>query len=565
MSGTRAPLAARDRVQQTEDLVRGASGQHRDDGHVDAADLLVGSPDDRGETTSWPQQRPELTGVTCGVHDGGETARCDLVHRSREVSGVVDDVRRSEVTDKVLGTWPSCAKHCRTGHVGELNCERTDAAGSTGHEYDVVAAELQRVHEVPRGNAGEADRRSLLRCDSVGHANDSVGVEDDLLREHADIQVEGGDHTGHGVAHRDAADPIADRVDRSCEVAAEDHGELVGHGVPDVPGRSEGVDAVDRRRAHGDAHLTGLWVCDWDVAHSGRFAAVGDGECPRHGFLLGIGNRAGPATLAHPGIRPRFPIGCLAMSNVSLRSDAARNRGNLVQAAREILGERGLDAPLDDIARRAKLGNATLYRHFPSRCELVAAVFVDTMRDVVAAAERALDEPDPWVGFVGHLRALCRLQAENRAIADLLTATIGGAPELESLRARAYATLVVLIERAKRAGRLRQDFCHEDVVLLLMANAGLLERTAGTAPTAWERHLDYVLDGLRPADADASPSPGETAVVAAMDAAAHRFGFGAPIEEGVVRGSEQDPCPPALSGAGRGEPGSRRRAGLPKR
>jgi len=209
-----------------------------------------------------------------------------------------------------------------------------------------------------------------------------------------------------------------------------------------------------------------------------------------------------------------------------LRADAARNRTRLVDAARCVFRERGLDAPLDDIARRAGLGNATLYRHFPSRCSVVAAVFAETMREVVAASEAALAEPDPWAGFAGLVRALCAMQASDRAVADLLTATIGGAPELEGLRARAYAGLVALIDRAQRAGELRSDFRHEDVVLLLMANAGLLERTATAAPDAWRRHLDYLLDGLRPTSSPARPGPGTAAVLGAMDAAAARFGCG---------------------------------------
>src|SRR5690349_13283257 len=100
------------------------------------------------------------------------------------------------------------------------------------------------------------------------------------------------------------------------------------------------------------------------------------------------------------------------MSNSGLRADAERNRRHLVEAARLVLAERGLEAPLDEIAKRAGVGNATLYRRFPSRGELIAAVFGDTLRDVVAATARALAEPDPWTAFAGHLEFLCGLQAQ---------------------------------------------------------------------------------------------------------------------------------------------------------
>ena len=129
------------------------------------------------------------------------------------------------------------------------------------------------------------------------------------------------------------------------------------------------------------------------------------------------------------------------MSTSALRSDAVRNRRLLVDAARSVFGERGLSAPLDEIARRAGVGNATLYRRFPTRCALVAAVFADTLRDVLAETEQALAQPDPWTAFADHLTFLFRVQATDRAFADLLTARIHGAPELEDLRGQALSLI----------------------------------------------------------------------------------------------------------------------------
>jgi AcrR family transcriptional regulator len=195
------------------------------------------------------------------------------------------------------------------------------------------------------------------------------------------------------------------------------------------------------------------------------------------------------------------------MSPGSLRADAERNRRQLVDAARAVFAARGLDAPLDDIARRARVGNATLYRRFPHRRDLVGAVFVEPLREVVAAARAALDEPDPWRAFAGHLTYLCELQARDRALAELLTARMSEVDELDDLRDIAFDYLTALIDRARAAGALRAEVDHADVVLILMANAGLVERTAARAPDAWRRHLGYVLDGLRPAGAPASAPP----------------------------------------------------------
>ena len=95
--------------------------------------------------------------------------------------------------------------------------------------------------------------------------------------------------------------------------------------------------------------------------------------------------------------------------------------------------------------------------------------------------------------------------------------TTSGMPELDALRALAHAKLLRIVRRAKSTGALRADFRAEDVVLLLMANAGLVQRTSHAAPTAWRRTLSFTLDGLRaPAATKPAPSPGREAVERAM-------------------------------------------------
>ncbi|MDQ1486884.1 MAG: hypothetical protein QOJ62_2577 [Actinomycetota bacterium] len=213
-------------------------------------------------------------------------------------------------------------------------------------------------------------------------------------------------------------------------------------------------------------------------------------------------------------------------SAVRLRSDAARNRRAIVDSARQLYGQRGLDTPFDEIARLAGVGNATLYRHFPSRCALVAAVFADTLQRVVDAAQLALTNPDPWDGFAGHVRFLCHLQATDRGLADLLTTRVSGAPEIEGLRARAHADFVRIAGRAQGSGALRADFVPGDLLLLLMANAGLVHRTADAAPKAWSRFVDLALDGLRAAAATpAAQPPGEAALRRAMNIRGRDLGY----------------------------------------
>lgn len=207
-------------------------------------------------------------------------------------------------------------------------------------------------------------------------------------------------------------------------------------------------------------------------------------------------------------------------ARVGLRADAARNRDAIVAAARAVFSEHGLAAPLDEIARRAGVGNATLYRHFPTREELVQAALLGPMAEYLAAAEDGLADPDPWAGFRDYLLRLCQLQARDRGLADLLVTTIRTpSGELERVRGAAFELSQQLITRAQDAGQLRADFRHQDLPLLLMANAGLVQRTQGGAPDSWRRVAAFILDGLQArAATPAPPPPSERAVLRVMAA-----------------------------------------------
>lgn len=190
---------------------------------------------------------------------------------------------------------------------------------------------------------------------------------------------------------------------------------------------------------------------------------------------------------------------------MELRADAARNRAAIVEAARAVFAERGLDAPLDDIAKAAGIGNATLYRRFPTRTDLIAAVFGERMAEHLDVVQAANAEPDPWEGFASYLRTAAAMQARDRGIADLVTMDLSTAPEIERLRADAFDGLVELVERGQTAGVLREDFTTQDVVVVLMANVGLVERAHGVADAASARFIHVVLDGFRASAATDGP------------------------------------------------------------
>ncbi|MFJ2032049.1 TetR/AcrR family transcriptional regulator [Streptosporangium sp. NPDC087985] len=189
-----------------------------------------------------------------------------------------------------------------------------------------------------------------------------------------------------------------------------------------------------------------------------------------------------------------------------LRKDAEINRERILEAARAAFGERGLDVPLEEIARRAEVNIATLYRRFPDREALVEAILADRMAQFADAAEKAVLATDPWEGFHGLVEHICGMQAADQGVTEAFTACFPGVRALEGPRERAMAATDRVIERAKTAGALRADFTGQDLMLILMANAGVLSSTRCAAPEAWRRLVSLILDACR-ADRACSPLP----------------------------------------------------------
>lgn len=191
----------------------------------------------------------------------------------------------------------------------------------------------------------------------------------------------------------------------------------------------------------------------------------------------------------------------------TLRRDAERNRTRILTAAREVFAARGLDAPLEDVARRAGVGIATLYRRFPTRQALIEELFSARLEQMVQAAEEALAMEDAWEGFSAYLFRLCALQAADCGVRDVLRMTFPTAKSLEETRARAYALITRLVARAKEHGSLREDFSPEDLVYLLIANGAFVAATNRIKPTAWKRYVALFLEGCRAERAHPLPEP----------------------------------------------------------
>jgi AcrR family transcriptional regulator len=191
-----------------------------------------------------------------------------------------------------------------------------------------------------------------------------------------------------------------------------------------------------------------------------------------------------------------------------LRRDAQRNRDAIVTAARQVFCDHGLEAPLEQIARQAGVGIATLYRRFPSRAALLDAVLADNLQAHMDAAEQALDMDDPWEGFASYLEQSCRLQAADRGLNDVMGMRFPRATGVETAKARLFELVARVVDRAQQSGQLRADLTLEDLALVTWANTRILPacRAAG-APDAWRRHLGFLLDGYRAGRAHPLPQP----------------------------------------------------------
>jgi AcrR family transcriptional regulator len=190
----------------------------------------------------------------------------------------------------------------------------------------------------------------------------------------------------------------------------------------------------------------------------------------------------------------------------ALRRDAALNRERLVASARHLFASDGIEVSVEEITRHAGVGMGTLYRHFPTKDDLVAAVLEDASAEILRAADEAAAEPNAWTGFTNFLRHALELHAQNRGVKDILSAHPHGAEHARRMRTRIGPILSELIERAQQQGALRADFTHDDLPLVFWSTAGVIDATGSIAPEQWRRHLALLLDGLR-ADG-ATPLPG---------------------------------------------------------
>ena len=179
-----------------------------------------------------------------------------------------------------------------------------------------------------------------------------------------------------------------------------------------------------------------------------------------------------------------------------LRADAERNRRRVLDVAQQVFATEGLAVPIDEIARRAGLGVGTLYRHFPTKEALFAAIVVTRMQDVVADARAQLGSSAPGDAFCAFL---VRMVDDWRQKKDFIEALTSAGADLEAVvhaKHELHRVLGELLERAQKAGAVREDVSIQEIMALVAGAISSLDRH-GISTSGRDRMLAIIFDGLR--------------------------------------------------------------------
>jgi AcrR family transcriptional regulator len=188
-----------------------------------------------------------------------------------------------------------------------------------------------------------------------------------------------------------------------------------------------------------------------------------------------------------------------------LRADAARNRKLLLAAAADEFAERGLDASVADIARRAGVGKGTVFRHFATKDDLLAAIVLDRIEALDAVGQKLLEAVDPGAALLEFLTAAAH-QRQQHDLSFLQEAGDLNA-EVTRVREHMFRTVYALVDRARLRGAVRADVTGADVILLMCAPNYVASYVPEASPDLWQRYLAIIFDGLRPEGAHPLPQP----------------------------------------------------------
>jgi AcrR family transcriptional regulator len=181
----------------------------------------------------------------------------------------------------------------------------------------------------------------------------------------------------------------------------------------------------------------------------------------------------------------------------TLRADAARNLELILEAAEESFAEKGHEASVADIATRAGVGQATIFRRFETKDDLIAAVFERKLKQLVEAAEAAARKKRAWDGLTALMATVTELQLRDRGFFQSIAEQMMERKHLVELKLRVRGAITGLVDRAKAEGDLRKDISAEDVFAFCCAAAQAATMGPNPSPRAAKRYLAVMTDGLR--------------------------------------------------------------------
>jgi AcrR family transcriptional regulator len=187
---------------------------------------------------------------------------------------------------------------------------------------------------------------------------------------------------------------------------------------------------------------------------------------------------------------PHFMTHAIVESGKPLRADARRNRERILRAARKVFASDGIHSQIDDVAKRAKVGVGTVYRHFPTKEALLDALVREHFIEIAGFAREAVEHEDAWEGFCELMWRAAEHNAADMAFCEAIASTDKSAI-IEEVGLR--ATTTELIERAKAQGKMRADATQDDVGIMMIGASAVIR----LHPAAWRRYITLVLDGLR--------------------------------------------------------------------
>jgi AcrR family transcriptional regulator len=180
----------------------------------------------------------------------------------------------------------------------------------------------------------------------------------------------------------------------------------------------------------------------------------------------------------------------------ALRADAARNRERILAAAEQVFSEHGLDASVAEVARAAGVGKATVFRSYPTKEHLIAAITCDRVRWVEELVNEALKQPDAWAAFEELLVDLAHRHATDLTHLEAL-ARSSDAPPLMEARQATNAAFRKLMNKAKQQGGMRADATPDDIRLLFHGVTCAMTDEERHDPKLWERWAELFAGALR--------------------------------------------------------------------